>query len=105
MHEMLGELEGTNEDLEQYDAFYNAIADMMASPVFRQVFGDDVVIALCQPNPEGLRDNPEQEFKNPFGLWNLIRSRTNQQACSLGDVEGCDECRSSWFGADPDQAG
>ncbi|MDU9049491.1 MAG: hypothetical protein Q3M30_11605 [Candidatus Electrothrix sp. Rat3] len=63
MHEMLGELEGTNEDLEQYDAFYNAIADMMASPVFRQVFGDDVVIALCQPNPEGLRDNPEQEFK------------------------------------------
>ena len=57
---------GADEDLEQYDAFYNAVADMMTSPVFRQVFGDDAVIALCPPDPEGLRDNPEQELKNAF---------------------------------------
>ena len=63
MHEMMGELGGTDEDLEQYDAFYNAVADVMTSPVFRQVFGDDAVIALCPPDPEGLRDNPEQALK------------------------------------------
>ncbi|MCW5201825.1 hypothetical protein VU12_02670 [Desulfobulbus sp. US4] len=63
MHEMLGEFGATEEDLEQYYAFYNTVADIMTSPVFRQVFGDDAVIALCPPDPEGLRDNPEQELK------------------------------------------
>ena len=63
MHEMMGELGATEEDLERYDALYNAVADVMTSPVFRQVFGDDAVIALCPPDPERLRDNPEQELK------------------------------------------
>ncbi|RWX46165.1 hypothetical protein H206_00335 [Candidatus Electrothrix aarhusensis] len=64
MHEIMGELGGTDEDLEKYDAFYNAVADVMTSPIFRQVFGDDAVIALCPPDPERLQDNPEQELKN-----------------------------------------
>lgn len=63
MHEMMRELGATEEDPEQYDALYNAVADVMTSSVFRQVFGDDAVIALCPPDPERLRDNPEQELK------------------------------------------
>ncbi|MCI5138476.1 MAG: hypothetical protein D3922_08675 [Candidatus Electrothrix sp. AR1] len=62
MHEMMGELGATEEDLEKYDALYNAVADVMTSSVFQQVFGDDAVIALCPPDLERLRNNPEQEF-------------------------------------------
>lgn len=63
MHEVMGELGAIEEDLEKYDAFYNAVADVLTSSVFRQVFGDDAVIALCPPNPKGLRGNAEQELK------------------------------------------
>jgi hypothetical protein len=68
IHEMLGELGGTAEELEQYDDFYTAVADIMTSPLVRQIFGDDAVIALCPPNQEGLpdtlHDNPDGELHN-----------------------------------------
>ncbi|WP_339136981.1 MAG: hypothetical protein WGN25_03450 [Candidatus Electrothrix sp. GW3-4] len=64
MHEMMKELGATEEDFGGYDAFYESVADIMTSPVFRQVFGDDVSIALCSPDLEGVQANPEQELKN-----------------------------------------
>ncbi|MCI5123694.1 MAG: hypothetical protein D3925_04255 [Candidatus Electrothrix sp. AR5] len=75
MHEMMGELGGTEEDLEKYDAFYNAVADILTSSVIRQVFGDDAVIALCPLDPERLQDNPEQELKK-----NLLAFGTSSTA-------------------------
>ena len=64
MQGMMQELGATDEDLDAYAAFYDSIAGVMASPWFRQFFGDDAALALWQPDPERLQENPEQEVKN-----------------------------------------
>lgn len=64
MHEMMGELGASDEEMEKYDALYDAVADTMTNRIFRLVFGDDAVIALCPPDAERLRENPVQELQH-----------------------------------------
>ncbi|MCI5222732.1 MAG: DUF3352 domain-containing protein [Candidatus Electrothrix sp. AR4] len=64
MHEIMRELNATNMDIKIYDDLYDGLADVMTNPAFQQVFGDDAVIALRTPNPDRLRQNPEQEIQD-----------------------------------------
>ena len=63
MHGILTELGATPEGLNGYDEMYDGVADVMTNPAFRQVFGDDAVIALLSPDPERLQAVPEQELQ------------------------------------------
>ncbi|MCI5159129.1 MAG: hypothetical protein D3906_11980, partial [Candidatus Electrothrix sp. AUS1_2] len=64
MHEMMGELGAQDEELEKYDALYDAVADVLSNRLLLRFFGDDAVIALCPPDAERLRENPEQELQH-----------------------------------------
>ncbi|XCN73186.1 MAG: hypothetical protein Q3M24_00025 [Candidatus Electrothrix aestuarii] len=63
MHEMMGEFGALEQDLEKYDALYDAVADTLTNQLFRRFFGDDAIIAFYPPDPERLQENPEQELK------------------------------------------
>ncbi len=75
MHEMMRELGAVDEELYKYDDFYQSIAGMMTSPLLAQIFGDDAVIALCPPDLELVKENPEQEVKT-----NLLAFATSSTA-------------------------
>ncbi|MCI5225181.1 MAG: DUF3352 domain-containing protein [Candidatus Electrothrix sp. AX2] len=64
VHEMMGEFEATYEDINGYNFFYDSVVQVMTNPIVQQVFGDDVVIALCPPDLKRLEKNTEQELKN-----------------------------------------
>jgi len=63
MHGMLNELGVPSEGLQEYDEIYDGIADVLTNPAFRQVFGDDAVVALLPPDIALMQQSPDQAFK------------------------------------------
>ena len=64
MHGIMTELGAAPEGIKNYDEMYDGLADVMTNPAFRQVFGDDAVVALLSPDPARLRTDPEQEVQH-----------------------------------------
>ncbi len=63
MHGILTELGSPPEGLQEYDDIYDGIAGVMTNPAFRQVFGDDAVVAVLPPDPQRLQTVPQEELK------------------------------------------
>ena len=59
MHGMLSELGVPDQGLQEYDDIYDGIADVLTNPAFRQVFGDDAVVALLPPDGAFLQKSPD----------------------------------------------
>ena len=64
VHGIMTELGAAPEDMDHYDEMYDGLAGVMTNPAFRQVFGDDAVVALLSPDPARLRADPEQEVQH-----------------------------------------
>ncbi len=60
---ILAEQGADQEDIWQYESFYDGAADLLTNPFLQQLFGDDVTFALLKPNPINLRYNPEKEVQ------------------------------------------
>ncbi len=63
MHGVMGELGADARGLESYDNLYDGLAGVMTNPAFRQVFGDDAVVALLTPDRVRLDADPEREMQ------------------------------------------
>ncbi|RUM39582.1 MAG: hypothetical protein DSY58_00215 [Desulfobulbus sp.] len=63
VHRILGEIGVPPQGLKEYDDVYDGLAGVMTNPAFRQVFGDDAVVAVLPPDVELLRKDPEKELK------------------------------------------
>ncbi|MEA2115475.1 MAG: DUF3352 domain-containing protein [Thermodesulfobacteriota bacterium] len=64
VHGIMTELGAAPEDIDSYDEMYDGLAGVMTNPAFRQVFGDDAVLAVLSPDPARLRTEPEQEVQH-----------------------------------------
>ena len=64
MHGIMTELGVAPEGIRNYDEMYDGLAGVMTNPAFRQIFGDDAVVALLTPDPVRLRTDPEQEVQH-----------------------------------------
>ena len=64
VHGIMTELGAAPEDIDSYDEMYDGLAGVMTNPAFRQVFGDDAVVAVLSPDPARLRTEPEQEVQH-----------------------------------------
>jgi len=64
MHGILTELGAPPEAIVNYDEMYDGLAGVMTNPAFRQVFGDDAVLALLTPDPARLRTELEREAQH-----------------------------------------
>ncbi|RUM40465.1 MAG: hypothetical protein DSY80_10195 [Desulfocapsa sp.] len=62
MHSFLNQLGADPGQINSYDEVYDNVAGVMTNPAFRQVFGDDAVVALLAPDLFQLRDDPEAEI-------------------------------------------
>ena len=63
MHAVFTELGAPDDALHEYDQVFDGIADVMTNPAFRQVFGDDAVIAVLAPDVVQLQKEPEKELQ------------------------------------------
>ena len=63
VHDILTELGAEPADITGYDEIYDGIAGVMTNPAFRQVFGDDAVVALLPPDSTRLRTDTEDELQ------------------------------------------
>ena len=61
---ILSELGAAPEDIDSYDEMYDGLAGVMTNPAFRQVFGDDAVVAVLSPDPVRLRTDPDLEVQH-----------------------------------------
>ena len=64
IHGIMTELGAATEDIDSYDEIYDGLAGVMTNPAFRQVFGDDAVVAVLSPDAARLRTEPEQEVQH-----------------------------------------
>ncbi|XOF33066.1 MAG: hypothetical protein ACL93V_13775 [Candidatus Electrothrix sp. YB6] len=81
MYDILRELGGTDEDVQQYDNLYDGLADVLTNPAVREIFGDDAVIALHAPDPAQLRQNPIRALQD-----SLLVFGTSSTAGPIGRV-------------------
>lgn len=72
MHAMISELGGTAKDLAGYDQIFNGVADVMTSPAFRAVFGEDAAVALLSVEGAGLQANSVKALRDAL----VVVSRT-----------------------------
>ncbi|MCK5516934.1 MAG: hypothetical protein KAI39_08685 [Desulfobulbaceae bacterium] len=63
MRGIMTELKATTQDIESYNAMYDGLADVMTNPAFRQIFGDDTVVALLPPDLTRLQTDRNQEIQ------------------------------------------
>ena len=63
VHGMLTELGTQPEAITEYDSLYDGLAGVMTNPAFRQVFGDDAVVAVLSPDAVRLQSETEQELR------------------------------------------
>jgi len=63
IHGIMTDLGAGPEEIKQYDDVYDGLAGVMTNPAFRQVFGDDAVVALLSPDTVRLQADPEQELQ------------------------------------------
>ena len=63
VHGVLTELGVPPQGLKEYDDVYDGISDVMTNPAFRQVFGDDAVVALLPPDLNRFKSDPEKEAR------------------------------------------
>lgn len=63
IHSILTDLGAPEEVQVNYDHFYDGFADVMTNPAFRQIFGDDAVIAFLAPDVTQIKDDPEKELR------------------------------------------
>ena len=62
IHGILTELSAKPEAVTEYDKIYDGLAGVMTNPAFRQIFGDDAVVAILSPDTARLQHEPEQEI-------------------------------------------
>ena len=62
VHGILTELGAKPEAITEYDKIYDDLAGVMTNPAFRQIFGDDAVLAILSPDASRLQNEPEQEM-------------------------------------------
>jgi hypothetical protein len=62
VHGILTELGAKPEAITEYDKIYDDLAGVMTNPAFRQIFGDDTVVAILSPDASRLQNEPEQEI-------------------------------------------
>ncbi len=62
MGRILAGLGSAPETIRAYEKLHDAVARVMTNPAFRAIFGDDAVIAMLPPDPDRLRQEPEQEL-------------------------------------------
>lgn len=63
IHGIVTELGGQPDALNKYDKIYDRVAGVMTNPAFRQIFGDDAVVAVLPPDVVRLHDDAEQEVQ------------------------------------------
>jgi hypothetical protein len=63
IHSILTELGGDPKTAGQYDQVYDGIAGVLTNPAFRQIFGDDAVVAVLPPDVKRMQDAPEEELR------------------------------------------
>lgn len=63
VHGVLTELGVPPQGLKEYDDVYDGLSDVMTNPAFRQVFGDDAVVALLPPDVDRFKTDPEKEAR------------------------------------------
>ncbi len=63
VHAMLKELGAKSQAIADYDQLYDGIAGVLTNPAFRQIFGDDAVVALLSPDVARLADAAEEELR------------------------------------------
>ena len=63
MDEILAGLRADPETIRRYDEFHDTVAEIMANPAFRAIFGDDAALALLPPDPQRLRRDPDLELR------------------------------------------
>ena len=72
MHTVITDMGGATPDLEAYDRMFDGVADVMTSPAFKAVFGDDAAVALLPVAPETMAENPERALRDNL----IVLSRT-----------------------------
>jgi len=63
VHDILTELGADPADSTGYDEVYDGVVGVVTNPAFRQVFGDDAVVALLAPDSARLRTDPGDELQ------------------------------------------
>lgn len=63
VHGMLSELGAGPAAFEEYDGLYDGLTAVLTNPAFRQIFGDDAVVALLPLDGARLQRVPEQELQ------------------------------------------
>jgi hypothetical protein len=66
VHGILTELGAKSEAITEYDKIYDGLAGVLTNPAFRQIFGDDAVVAILSPDAARLQHEPEQEILKSF---------------------------------------
>jgi hypothetical protein len=64
VHAILTEMGVPPQGLKEYDDVYDGLAGVMTNPAFRQVFGDDAVVAVLPLNVDRFKTAPEKEAQN-----------------------------------------
>lgn len=72
MHAVISELGGTSKDLAGYDRMFDGVADVMTSPAFQAVFGEDAAVALLSVEGAGLQANSAKALRDAL----VVVSRT-----------------------------
>jgi hypothetical protein len=63
IHGILNELSAGPDAVEEYDRIFDGISGVLTNPAFRQVFGDDAVVAVLPVDIDLLQSEPEQEMR------------------------------------------
>lgn len=69
IHAVLADMGATAEETQAYDQWYNSVASTMKNPVFRTIFGDDLTVALLQPDIQLFKENPQQALRRSLMVY------------------------------------